>query len=261
MRKIGIQLYTVRETIKKDGLIPVLKEIAAIGYAGIEGGAFMDNLPGKELRRVLDDLGLAFVSGAITLADIEKGEEGMQPLLDEYVTLGAKYVMLPWVGEEYRKDAADWKRTGQTMERAAIQVNKRDLTFVYHNHDFEFKKFDGVYGLDILFGTVDQALVKSEMDVYWVKKGGADPMTYMRKYAGRTPIIHAKDMTKDGSPHGAQLFETVGDGLLDFDAIFATGDQTGVDWYLVEQDLCPKGELASARRSFENIKWHGWLGA
>ena len=63
MRKIALQLYTARETIKKDGLLPVLKEVAAIGYAGVEGGNFMGNMPAKELRHVLDDLGLAFVSG------------------------------------------------------------------------------------------------------------------------------------------------------------------------------------------------------
>jgi sugar phosphate isomerase/epimerase len=78
----------------------------------------------------------------------------------------------------------------------------------------------------------------------------------MQKYSGRTPLIHAKDMTKDGK----EFFAPVGDGQLNFDAIFATGDQSGVDWYLVEQDQCPKGELASARRSFANMRWNGWLG-
>ncbi len=253
MRKIGIQLYTVRETIKQDGLIPVLKEIAAMGYAGVEGGAFMGNMPAKDLRKVLDDLGLTFVSGHISMDDIK---QGFEPLLTEYATLGAKYIGLAWIGEEYRKDAAMWKRSGEAMEKAAQQASKHDLTFFYHNHAFEFEKFDGEYGFDILFNSTDSALLKSELDVYWVKKGGADPVTYMKKLAGRTPLIHAKDMTTDGK----DFFETVGDGNLDFDAIFATGDQTGVDWYLVEQDQCPKGEMASARRSFDNIRWHGWLG-
>jgi sugar phosphate isomerase/epimerase len=244
----------VRETIKQEGLIPVLKEISAIGYTGIEGGAFMGNMPAKELRPVLDDLGLTFVSGHISMDDIKKGFE---PLLDEYLVLGAKYIGLAWIGEEYRKDAAHWKRSGEAMERAALQANKRDLTFFYHNHAFEFEQFDGKYGFDILFENTDPALLKSEMDVFWVRKGGADPVAYMQKYSGRTPLIHAKDMTKDGK----EFFAPVGDGQLNFDAIFATGDQNGVDWYLVEQDQCPKGELASARRSFENMRWNGWLGA
>ncbi len=99
-------------------------------------------------------------------------------------------------------------------------------------------------------------LVKSELDVYWVKKGGADPVAYINKLAGRAPLLHIKDMTADAS----QAFEIVGDGIIDFDAVFAAGDANGVDWYIVEQDLCPKGEVESARKSYQNIVARGWLG-
>lgn len=253
MRKIALQLYTVRETIKKDGLLPVLKEVAAMGYAGVEGGAFMGNMPAKDMRHVLDDLGLTFVSGHISMDDIKKGFEG---LLEDYVTLGAKYVGLAWIGEEYRTDAAHWKRSGSAMEKAAMQAAKHDLTFFYHNHDFEFKTFEGKTGFDILFECTDPALVKSELDVYWVTKGGQDPVATINKLSSRTPLLHIKDMTSDPS----KTFEIVGDGILDFGTIMKAGDANGADWYIVEQDLCPKGELPSARRSYENIVARGWRG-
>lgn len=253
MRNIGIQLYTLRETIKKDGLLPVLKEVAKIGYHGIEGGAFMGNMGAKEMRAVLDDLGLKYVSGHISTADINVGYE---KILDDYAVLGAKYVGLAWIGAEHRQSAADWRRNAGLMEDAARAAQKHGLTFFYHNHDFEFAKFDGQYGFDILWEAADPQLVKSELDVYWVQKGGEDPINYMRKLGSRAPLIHAKDMTNDGK----KFFEIVGEGCLDFATIFTTGDVIGVDWYLVEQDQCPKGEMASARQSFENIKARGWIG-
>lgn len=254
MRKIGLQLYTVRETIKKEGIIPVLKQVAAIGYHGIEGGGFMGNTPAKEMRKILDDLGLIYVSGHIGMDQVKGGFESV---LDDSAVLGAKYLGVAYLPEEFRKDAAGWKRSGAAMEKAALEAQKRDLTFFYHNHAFEFETFDGKSGFDIFFDSTDPALLKSELDVYWVKKGGQDPVAYMKKLGDRAPLIHAKDMTGDGK----EFFEIVGDGILDFDTIFKTGDEIGVDWYLVEQDQCPQGEMASARKSFENIKARGWIGS
>lgn len=253
MRKIALQLYTVRDTIKKDGLVPVLKEVSAIGYKGVEGGSFMGNMPAKDLRLILNDLGLSFASGHVGVAEIQGNFEG---LLNDYVTLGAKYVGLSWIGEDYRSDAG-WSRAAKLMEKAAMEAAKHDLTFFYHNHDFEFKKTEsGKLGFDVLFDAADPALVKSELDVYWVKNGGQDPVATINRLAGRAPLIHIKDMTADES----HTFEIVGDGIIDFDAVFKAGDANGADWYIVEQDLCPKGELASARKSYENIVARGWLG-
>ena len=252
MRNIALQLYTVRETAKHD-FIGTLKEVAAMGYKGVEGGGNMGDLSPRELRKVLDDLGLNFVSGHITMDHIKSGFDS---LIEAYVTLGAKYIGVAWVGEEWRKTAADWQRAAHTMEKAAMLCQKSDLTFFYHNHDFEFKQIDGKYGFDILFDSADPGLLKSEMDVYWVTKGGADAVTYVNKYAGRVPLLHIKDMTKDE----ARTFEIIGEGSIDFDAVLAAGDMAGVDWFIVEQDLCPKGELVSARQSYQNIVSRGWLG-
>ncbi len=253
MRKIALQLYTVRETIKKDGLMSVLKAVAASGYKGVEGGSFTGNMTAKDLRLALDDLGLSFVSGHVNTAEIQGNFEH---LLNDYVTLGANYVGLAWVGEEWRTESG-WVKAARLMEKAALQATKHGLTFFYHNHDFEFVKTEsGKLGFDVLFDTADPALVKSELDVYWVKKGGQDPVTYINKLAGRAPLLHIKDMSADVS----QTFEIVGDGIIDFGAVFKAGDANGADWYIVEQDLCPKGEVESARKSYENIVARGWLG-
>ncbi len=252
MRKIGLQLYTVREALKRD-FVGTLRTVADIGYGGVEFAGEMGGYSPRALRGLLDDLGLFPIGGHVGIDDLERGFERV---LEYYAALGACYIGVAWLPPAYR-NADGWLRAGRLMEAAAQQARRYGLTFHYHNHDFEFARLpNGKYGLDQLFDNTDPALVKAELDVYWVKKGGEEPVAYIHKLAGRVPLIHLKDMTADER----QTFACVGDGILDFPAIFAAGDASGVDWYVVEQDICPDGELASARRSYANIASRGWLG-
>jgi hypothetical protein len=117
------------------------------------------------------------------------------------------------------------------------------LVFAYHNHVFEFVQSDGAYLLDRLLDATDPALVALELDVYWAAYAGVDPAGYLRRRAGRVPLVHLKDLAADRS------FAEVGDGTLDFAAIFATAEEGGVRWYIVEHDQPAMPALESARRS------------
>lgn len=252
MRKIALQLFTVRDSAQRD-FIGTLKQVAAMGYRGIEAGGSLGGLPVRELRSILDDLGLAFVSGHIGVGAINHGLEAM---LEDYAALGARYIGTAWLPDEYRRDAQSWQRAGRLMEKAATMCVKHDLTFFHHNHAIEFEKVDdGRYGFDVLLEATDPFLVKAELDVYWAQFAGVDPAVYLRKLDGRSPLVHLKDMTADEK----RTFEIVGAGTLDFPAIFAAGDAGDVDWYIVEQDQCPLGEMESARASYQNIVNRGWL--
>jgi sugar phosphate isomerase/epimerase len=248
-RNIALQLYTLRETMKTD-FLGTLGEVAKIGYAGVEMAGFGGH-SAKELRKVMDGLGLKVVGGHVTIDAITTS---LAQTLDDYTALGAKYVGVPWVGDAYRS-AEGVKQAAVLMRDAAQEAATRGITFFYHNHDFEFlNRFGSQYMLDVLFAATGPS-VKWESDVYWVQKGGADPVVYLNNYRGRVPLVHIKDMTADAS----RTFECIGDGIIDFPAVFAAGDACGADWYIVEQDQCPKGEVASARRSYENIVRRGWL--
>jgi sugar phosphate isomerase/epimerase len=121
----------------------------------------------------------------------------------------------------------------------------------------EFDKVeDGRYGFDVLLDSTDPFLVKAELDVYWAQFAGVDPVAYLKYLDGRAPLVHIKDMTADET----RTFEIIGDGIIDLGAIFAAGDALDVDWYIVEQDQCPKGEIESARASYNNIVSRGWIG-
>jgi len=212
----------------------------------------MGGMSAVELRKVMDDLGLQVISGH---CGIDAVDGDLQKTLADYVSLGAKYLGVAWIGEQYRS-ADGMRRAVDLMQRAGAAAATHGITFFYHNHAFEFEtKVGGAYMLDALFAAADPALLKWESDVYWVTKGGEDAAAYLKRYSGRVPLVHIKDMTKDDS----RAFEIVGDGRLDFDGILAAGDAAGADWYIVEQDLCPKGEVESIRASYRNIAARGWM--
>ncbi|MFN5934270.1 MAG: sugar phosphate isomerase/epimerase family protein, partial [Roseiflexaceae bacterium] len=87
-------------------------------------------------------------------------------------------------------------------------------------------------------------------DTYWVKKGGADPLRFLAPYSQRMPIIHLKDMSKDGS----EAFAEVGEGLIDFVPILRWGEANGIEWYAVEQDTCPRNPLDCLNTSLTNLR-------
>jgi sugar phosphate isomerase/epimerase len=252
MRKIGLQMFTVREAAKAD-FVGTLKQVAAMGYRGVEVGGTLGGLTVKELRVILDDLGLAMIGGHIGVANIHSDFEAT---LEDYAALGARYIGTAWLPEDYRKDAASWQRAGRLLEKAAMMCVKHDITFFHHNHDMEFIRYDGRYGLDVLLDATDPALVKAELDVYWAKVAGADPLAYLKRLDGRAPLVHLKDMTASEP----RTFEIVGEGVIEFGPLLEAGDALGVDWYIVEQDVCPRGELESARASYQNMVARGWAG-
>ncbi|MGH7215092.1 MAG: sugar phosphate isomerase/epimerase family protein, partial [Tepidisphaeraceae bacterium] len=158
----------------------------------------------------------------------------------------------PWMPEERRKDAAGWKKVAQSMNRIAIDAKQRGFNVAYHNHSFEFQKFDGQYGLDIVWANSDA--LRSELDTYWVAHGGLDPVAYINQLGRRILLLHLKDM----APGADRKFAPVGSGTLDFKTILDAGNKAGVQWGIVEQDNCyATPPLQAIRTSFENLKQLG----
>jgi len=245
---IALQLYTVRDDVAED-YIGTLKKVAEIGYAGVELGGTGDMTP-AEFKQVLADLGLKPAGQHIGLDQLETQ---LDRVIDDNLAIGNSFIVCPWLPEDRRQDAEGWKKTGELFDKIGAQCREQGLTFCYHNHSFEFARFDGEYGLDLLYGATDPELVKAELDTYWVQHGGESPAEYLRKYADRTPLIHLKDML----PDEAKTFAEVGEGILDWDAIFAEAEADAAVWGIVEQDRCQRPPLESARLSLENLKKMG----
>lgn len=247
-RKIGIQLFTVRESLSKD-FAGVVTKIAKMGYAGIESAGNFGGMSPKEVRAFLDGLNLKLFSGHLRL---EAFDDKFDQLCADYAAMGAKYLALAWLAPE-KRTAEGYTEAAHALTKCAPIAAKHGITLCYHNHDFEFAKLpDGRTGYDILMTHMPPE-VKFELDVYWVTFAGLDPITQIGKMKGRLPLLHTKDMEAE-----TRTFASVGEGTLDFKNIMAAADAAGVDWFVVEQDKTPKGELESAATSINNIKAKGW---
>jgi sugar phosphate isomerase/epimerase len=175
--------------------------------------------------------------------------DGLGTVIEHASGLGVPYVVLFWAPCESREavlaQAAEFNEIG-------ARLKEHGLTFCYHNHDHEFKQFDGKTGLDILLGNTDPALVLAEIDAAWVRFGGADPTAVIRQYRGRCPLVHVKDIYTDAF-RGA--WTEVGTGIVDVKGVLEAGLESGVEWFIVEQDqprdLLP---MESIRVSYENLE-------
>ncbi len=240
MPVLGLQVYTVRQSLSAD-FVGTLRRVKEIGYDAVElcgTGPY----GGAEVREICDDLGLRVAGMHIGLDALERDLPGCIELAHE---LGMGNLVCPYLPEDRRRAREDWLRVARDLDSMGRQCRKAGLRLSYHNHSFEFVRFGDRYALDLLFeGSSPQNLL-SELDTYWVKHGGADPVEYVRKYAGRIKILHCKDMAPDRD----RSFTEVGSGVLDWRAIHEAALEAGVEWYCVEQDVCAGDPMESARIS------------
>jgi sugar phosphate isomerase/epimerase len=245
LQTIGIQLYTVRRELAKD-VEGTLGKLAEIGFREVEFAGYPEGSAGS-LRGILDRLKLTAPSSHVGLPTIRSDWDRT---LDQAATLGQRYVVVASIGQENGKTRDDWKRIAGLFNTAGEAAEAKGLQFAYHNHDFEFAPIDGALPYDILLQESDPHLVQLEMDLYWITKGGQDPLKYFAKWPGRFPLVHVKDM--DTTPR--QFFTEVGKGCIDFKRIFRKAKQAGIRHYFYEQDEVPGSPFDSARVSYQYLR-------
>ena len=242
---IGIQLYTVRRELAKD-VEGTLAKLAAIGYREVEFAGYPEGTA-KSLRAILDRLHLRAPSGHV-------GTQALRTdwarTLEQAAAVGQRYVVVAFIPQEERRTADDWKRIAAAFNRAGEAAKAAGLQFCYHNHDFEFVPLDGALPYDLLLAETDPKLVRLELDLYWITKGGRDPLDYFAKWPGRFPLVHVKDM--DATPN--RFFTDVGQGTIDFRRIFRRARQAGIEHYFYEQDETPGSPFDSAKVSYEYLR-------
>jgi sugar phosphate isomerase/epimerase len=248
---VGLQLYTLRDDTSKD-FIGTLKKVADMGYKVVEFAGYGD-IPAKEMRKVLDDLGLEASSShvGLPLTEPDKLKSQLSEQIEYNLEIGSKYIFTPWAPVEQMKTEEALQNFIDTLRGIGQEVNRNGLQYGYHNHAFEFvKRADGKYILDWMYESVDADTMLAELDLYWVKKGGLDPKQYLLSYKGRVPVIHVKDMTADERA----FFAEVGQGIIDYPSIFSVAEEAGVKYYIVEQDQCERPPLESVKMSIDYLK-------
>jgi sugar phosphate isomerase/epimerase len=240
IKRVGLQLYTVRDLMKAD-LPGTLAKVAAIGYKEVEFAGYFGRTP-AQIRDLLRRNGLTSPS---THLPFDSLESGWQKQLDDAKVAGHHWVTIAYIAEEKRKTLDDWKRHAALFNRAAEQAKSAGLRFAYHNHDFEIRPIDGTRPLDLLLTSTDPKLVDFEMDLYWVVFGGGSPLDFFNRYPKRFPMVHVKDSA--GPPDNKMV--DVGQGKIDFRQIFAQSDKVGIKHYFVEHDQ-PADPIATITSSY-----------
>jgi sugar phosphate isomerase/epimerase len=247
--RIGLQLYTVRDLLAKD-FEGTLERVAQIGYTDMEFAGYYNRTP-EQVRAVMDRLKL--VSSSTHIGAPLMREDAPAQLRSAKV-LGQEYITIPSYNfprdggiDAWKQGAAEFNKWGALCRDAGIRL-------AYHNHSAEFAKVDGgPTGYDVLMRETDRALVDFEMDLYWTAFADQDPLALFAKYPGRFAMWHVKDLVI--TP--AKGMAPVGQGTLNFKAMFAKARQAGMKHFFVEHDTAasvPGGSLASIQTSYTNLR-------
>ncbi len=225
---LSMQLWSTRGA---DPLPDQLAELASMGYTDVQPYHDQyDDVPA--LKALLEQHGLTAFSGHF---NINMFDGDARPVIDAARILQMKLVVAPWLDPADRPSDADgWRGLHARLQRMKAVIEDAGLAFAWHNHDFEFQLLPGgSCGIEYLLGDdIDLAA-----DLAWIWVGGQDPATWLRRYAGRVPAIHVKDVAAPGQNIDQLGFADVGEGILDWRGLWSIADEMGIKLRVAEHDL------------------------
>ena len=246
LRRVGIQLYTLRDDARRD-LERTLGDIAAAGYNDVELLGSMNNfgMAPARLRAILDRDGLRAPSTHVA----GNALDDLDHQLADAATLGHQYLIvasLP-VGEHPTLD--DYKHWADRLNESGRVSLTHGVRIGFHNHAGDFKPIDGVVPYDVLMERTDPAIVRMQLDTGNLAMAGRDPLDHMKRFGSRYWLFHIKDVPRLGSTDDTEL----GKGIIDFKRLLASIDHIDDKILFVEQETYPGAPLDSARRDYQYL--------
>ena len=244
---IGVQLYSVRDEMRKDPL-GSLKQVAAMGYEYVEHANYVDRkfygYTPQEFRKVLDDLGLKMISGHTVMGRQHWDEarkdfsDSWKYTVDDAAVLGQRYVVSPSMDNSMRSKYDDFMHYMEIFNKCGELCKKQGMKFGYHNHDFEFsEKLNNEKLFDIMMRTMDPDKVVVQLDMGNLYNGGAVALDVVRQYPGRFENLHVKDEIE--SSGGGDKYEStiIGKGIVSAREVIDLATKIGgTEVYIIEQE-------------------------
>ncbi len=232
--RVSVQTYTIRDHIKTPADIDKsMERLRQIGYKYIQISA-MGPIDPKQLKDILDKNGITPIGYHLGMQDLRGA---FDQVVNSLKIWGVNYCAVSALGLEDRKDAERYIATAREMNQFGKRLfEEHGIHLQYHNHAFEFQKFNGKLGLEIIYEESDPKYLQAEIDTHWVARGGCDPVEWILKMKGRMDQIHLKDMT---IINNEPVMAEIGEGNLNWDAIFQACKKIKVVDYIVEQDIWP----------------------
>jgi sugar phosphate isomerase/epimerase len=231
-KNIGIQLYSVRDSIKTD--VPgAIGKVGKMGYKFVEAAGYADGkLYGMEpgaFKALCEENNLTIISSHVgrPVPDSTNYDETMawwDACIDAHVAAGAKFLVQPSMGRTAYDSLPGLKAYCDYFNTVGEKCNAKGIRFGYHNHDKEFStQLEGQTIYDYMLANTDPSKVMFEIDLYWAVVGGVNPVDYFNKYPGRFELWHIKDKEELGAS-----------GMMDFAAIWAGSEKSGLKYGIVE---------------------------
>ncbi len=237
IKHFGLQLWTLRDELAKSEAKDVLKQVASFGYGHVESfdgqkGMFW-GMKNTDFKKYISDLGMTIHSSHCNL-DMDTDKK-----INEAAEIGMKYLIYPWEGAG--KTIDDYKKLADTFNKRGEACKKAGIRFAFHNHDYTFKLLEGQYAQDVLMKNTDPDLVDFQMDIFWVVAAGQNPEEWMKKYQNRFRLCHVKDRSKTPLAEEGKNSVELGTGTINWSKILKTARETGMQYYMVEQEAYPNG--------------------
>lgn len=250
---IGAQLYTVRKFCQNlPDIAESLRKVKAAGYSAIQVSGFGDELDYREVAKVLADSGLAVASTHIGWRQFLNDIDGV---IEQHKLWNCVHPAIGGLPGEYHSlDGV--KRFVDELGPISAKLAEAGMDFSYHNHNHELAHYDGKPWLAWLYDLASGDVCKAEIDTYWIAAGGGDPVWWIRKCAGREPLLHVKDMVI--TPDRTLRFAEICLGNLNWPAIIDAANDGGVQYVLVEQDQSyERDPFESLAISYRNLSAMG----
>lgn len=248
---IALQLYTLRGPAAED-LAGTLKRAKEIGFDYVQWSG-MPNLRAEEIRAHLDHAGLEAVAGH---SAIEPFEKDFHAALTHWKTIGVRDLAPGGMMADCLDSLEAWLRGAARLDVIGARLKAEGIRLSYHNHASELETFpaDTRRKLDILYQATSPKNLFAELDTAWLEVGGVNSADYIRKYKNRCPVIHVKDLVAMPGKDGHVEFPPLGQGILDWPAIFSAAEESGVEWCIYEQDTCQGDPFDSVRISYKFLR-------
>jgi sugar phosphate isomerase/epimerase len=247
---LAAQMYTLREfTRTPSDIASTLARVRKIGYEAVQLSA-LGKIDPKELAGILQGEGLTCCA---THVPLDRLRDETAAVIDEHHLWGCKYTA---IGGFFPKDPkpSDWPDFARSYSGVAEKFRGSGIRVGYHNHSHELGRFGGKVALQTMLDLFSSD-IWMEIDTYWIQHGGGDPAQWIARVAGRIPCVHLKDMAIGAD--GSQLMAEVGEGNLNWPVILNACAKAGVEWYIIEQDICQSDPFDCLATSLKNAKGMG----
>lgn len=257
-KALGLQLYSLRDFLKKKDLQNIISKISQVGIKEIETYGYSREAlfwghKAREFKQMLSDYGLNSPSGHYSGGDYLTGDKNISDfnyILDAAKEMDQKYIIIPSIPGSLQESIDGFKRSAEKLTEIGEMCKDQGMKLAYHNHAFEFKDFQGKNGMEIFLTEIDKDLIDFELDIYWVVRAGIDPVSLFKKYPGRFKLWHIKDMMKADET----LNTEIGAGSINYKEMMAYTQTSGLEHLIIEQENFEMDPFKSLSKSYAYIQ-------